>query len=283
MRCDMNGTAAPAARAPGMPPQRADSLANTPAVLHVLVLVGIVGSGKSTFAAAVADTLGWIRCNQDELGQRYKVVAAAERALASGHSIVIDRTNLDASQRAHWIDVARAFHAAHPHTHVDVSVIELYVPHEVAHARLAHRTNHPTLRTPENAHRYAAADSVLGMCKRAYQPPRATAPEGFDHMLVVRGDELDLSSAQRAATVHSVIHALYESPALPPADESYMRAVRSRAPCGGGRGGGRGGRARPRSSRATPASAASPASRHPPAARAHPQAGECARGPQSRP
>lgn len=277
LRCDMNGTAAPAARAPGMPPQRADSLANTPEVLHVLVLVGMIGSGKSTFAAAVADTLGWIRCNQDELGQRYKVVAAAERALASGRSIVIDRTNLDASQRAHWIDVARAFHAAHPHTHVDVSVIELYVPHEVAHARLAHRTNHPTLRTPEDAHRYAAADSVLGMCKRAYQPPRATAPEGFDRMLVVRGDELDLSNAQRAATVHSVIHALYESPALPPADESYMRAVRSRA---------RAPRPPPRgarSSRATPASAASPASRHPPPERAHPQVGECARGPQSRP
>ncbi|WFD35396.1 hypothetical protein MCUN1_002250 [Malassezia cuniculi] len=99
-----------------------------PPILYVLVLVGVVGSGKSTFASAVAEQLGWTRCNQDELRRRDNVIAAAKDALESGRSVVIDRTNLDAMQRAHWIDLAREFQAAHPGTFVDVSAIELHVP-----------------------------------------------------------------------------------------------------------------------------------------------------------
>ena len=247
--------------------------AHAPTLLHVLVLVGIVGSGKSTFATAVAETLGWVRCNQDELGRRAQVVAAAEAALAARRSVVVDRTNLDETQRAHWIDVAHAFQAAHPDVRVAVSVIELYVPHEVAHARLASRTHHPTLQTPAHAHR------VLGMCERGYRPPRADVPEGFAHMLAVRGDQLDLSDARRAETVHAVINALLASPALPPPSASFMRAVRSR---GGGRGDGRG-RGRGARPGPRPASAASPASRRLSDAPATRPAGGYARGPQSRP
>ncbi|KAJ7743116.1 P-loop containing nucleoside triphosphate hydrolase protein [Mycena metata] len=112
----------------------------------VLILVGLIGSGKSTFAQALEDHYPeFRRCNQDDLGDRRAVEHLARQSLREGSSVCIDRTNFDASQRAHWIKIAREF----PGTLVWILVFD--TPKEVCASRLRTRTQHPTIKNPEDA------------------------------------------------------------------------------------------------------------------------------------
>ncbi|KAJ1626146.1 hypothetical protein T492DRAFT_843402 [Pavlovales sp. CCMP2436] len=80
----------------------------------MLVLVGVPGAGKSHLAASL------LRLNTPVAGDsqapdeqhnpahaRDKVLRAAESACSRGHCVVIDRTNFDAKQRAHFTGIAR--------------------------------------------------------------------------------------------------------------------------------------------------------------------------------
>ncbi|KAJ3866261.1 P-loop containing nucleoside triphosphate hydrolase protein, partial [Lentinula novae-zelandiae] len=111
----------------------------------VLILVGLIGSGKSAFATALESHFPrqWRRCNQDDLGNRAQVEALAKNSLRKGLSVCIDRTNIDESQRAHWIRLAYEF----PGTRVWVIFFD--TPYEVCALRLQRRTSHPTIRSPE--------------------------------------------------------------------------------------------------------------------------------------
>jgi hypothetical protein len=79
----------------------------------LIILVGLIGSGKvktspffatarlnklqSTFAKAVERHFPrFRRCNQDELGNRKKVERLVVKTLSEGHSVIVDRTNIDA-------------------------------------------------------------------------------------------------------------------------------------------------------------------------------------------
>ncbi|WFD24164.1 hypothetical protein MEQU1_002861 [Malassezia equina] len=138
---------------------------------HLVVLCGLVGSGKSTLAqAAVAAWPG------DELGSRKHVEARARAELEAGHSVIIDRTNIDERQRADWLLLARDLRASMP---VTTTLLVLDVPVPVCRARLARRQDHPTLTTPEKAFR------VLAMFDRSYVRPSVARPEGFDRMVVL--------------------------------------------------------------------------------------------------
>ena len=133
---------------------------------RLVVLCGLVGSGKSTFARAVETTWPdeWVRCNQDELGNRKAVYAAAMKALASGKNVLLDRTNIDRRQRADWLELAAEFRRANPQRCLDVSLLYFDVPYAVrarasrthtqeCRDRLAQRLDHPTLKTPDAAYR----------------------------------------------------------------------------------------------------------------------------------
>jgi predicted kinase len=76
--------------------------------LLLVVLVGVPGSGKSTFASeliggAPSEGRAWCRISQDVLGTRKRCIKVAEAALKNGENLVIDRCNFDQSQRAHWL------------------------------------------------------------------------------------------------------------------------------------------------------------------------------------
>lgn len=103
----------------------------------VLILVGTMGSGKSTFAEALVSGAAtpWIRVNQDQLKTRAKCKAAARAALRTGKNCIIDRCNFDQQQRSVWVDTANELAAA-------CCCVWLDYPSKVAALRAQQRTNH---------------------------------------------------------------------------------------------------------------------------------------------
>ena len=92
----------------------------TPAMI---VLVGIPGSGKSTFARKLVDRLSenvpngngnkWVAYNQDVLKTRQKVLYHAEQSLQKSECVVIDRCNFDQLQRSHWVNICQKYEIKH--------------------------------------------------------------------------------------------------------------------------------------------------------------------------
>ena len=91
------------------PTTSAVDLSNTG--LFMLVLAGIPGCGKSTFAKALVQQAPnrYFRISQDELGRRQDCEEKARWALTNGKVPVIDRCNFDDQQRAHFLSIASQF------------------------------------------------------------------------------------------------------------------------------------------------------------------------------
>jgi len=71
---------------------------------RVLLLVGLPGSGKTTFASRLVEVGGWVRVSQDEVGgSRQAVERHFLRALESGNAVVVDRCNCTVQQRSWFI------------------------------------------------------------------------------------------------------------------------------------------------------------------------------------
>jgi len=89
----------------------------TPSTEIVLVLVGVPGCGKSTFARQIVESSPegtWCIACQDVEGDRRKVErlvtdvldGKSDRGCIGAGRVIIDRCNFDAEQRRHWIDIA---------------------------------------------------------------------------------------------------------------------------------------------------------------------------------
>lgn len=177
----------------------------------VLILVGFIGSGKSTFATALqAHFPEFVRCNQDELGDRRAVEDLARATLRNGGSVCIDRTNIDASQRATWVRIARERPGAL------VWVLHFATPFEVCEQRLRSRTSHPTITSVEQG------ISVLRRFRSQYQPPEAW--EGCDQMLALGVVEQPASSEYTLEDITNILEKLRASPRIPPSTWDVGRA-----------------------------------------------------------
>lgn len=110
----------------------------------LLILCGVQGCGKSTFCQQLlsgSSAHHWVHLCQDTInngkpGKREKVEQEALAALESGRSVIIDRTNLDPSQRGYFIEVARR-------ARCPVHAVLLNPPSEVVRQRVSERTDHP--------------------------------------------------------------------------------------------------------------------------------------------
>ena len=105
---------------------------------EVLILVGVPGSGKSTFAKELEKT-GWIRVNQDDLGSRNKCKTLMSEALANNKKVIVDRCNFDVNQRKAWLDLAKK------HGVSKVQAIVFNTPTELCKDRIMTRLDHPTV------------------------------------------------------------------------------------------------------------------------------------------
>ena len=119
----------------------------------LLLLCGVQGSGKSTFADALLrrqgnhnkdnddddddDTEGsFVHLCQDVLKQRDKVEAATREALKMGKSVIVDRMHLTRDQREPFLRIG-------VDAKVPVHVIVFQPPADVISRRVLQRTNHP--------------------------------------------------------------------------------------------------------------------------------------------
>ena len=75
----------------------------------LVILVGVQGSGKSTFCQNLLDRSHgqWCVFSQDTMGTRQAVEEAAKTAISSGKSVVIDRMHLDPEQRGIFIEIGK--------------------------------------------------------------------------------------------------------------------------------------------------------------------------------
>ncbi|CCA69545.1 hypothetical protein PIIN_03484 [Serendipita indica DSM 11827] len=146
-----------------------DQVYNGPQKPVVVILVGLVGSGKSTFAKALETHFPQFRrLNQDELKDRRRVERLTLQTLSEGLSVIIDRTNIDQKQRKTWVDIADQF------SRVEAWVITMNTPYEECAARLRTRTDHPTIKN------WATAQVVLKRFSNEFEEP--SPMEGFDKM-----------------------------------------------------------------------------------------------------
>ena len=74
---------------------------------QMILMIGIPGSGKSTFAAAHFPP-GYVRISRDVLRTRARVAAALAEALEKRRDIVIDNTNVMRIERERFILPAKA-------------------------------------------------------------------------------------------------------------------------------------------------------------------------------
>jgi bifunctional polynucleotide phosphatase/kinase len=82
------------------------------AVKEMVVMVGWPGSGKSSFVREFLIPHGYVHVNRDTLKTMDKCEAAADAALASGKSVVIDNTSPEPADRQRWLKIARKHGAA---------------------------------------------------------------------------------------------------------------------------------------------------------------------------
>jgi len=134
-----------------------------------VILVGLPGAGKSTFARARFPDHEYISKDAFPPGARNKQArqdAALRAALAAGRSTVIDNTNVTPAERAAIVAIARAFAARTVCYYLEVSTREAVARNEGRSGRA---------KVPKVA---------IFTCAKRLVPP--DAGEGFDELHVVR-------------------------------------------------------------------------------------------------
>ncbi|KAF8159796.1 AAA domain-containing protein [Crassisporium funariophilum] len=175
----------------------------------VLILCGLIASGKSTFAESLQRHYPQFRrCNQDDLGDRLSVENLTRQSLGQGLSVCIDRTNFNASQRSYWIEIAREF----PETVAWVIVFD--TPYESCVDRLQKRTSHPTIKSLEQGL------SVLSRFAHDFQYP---APhEGYHRILYVKPSDHPYAVYSRSDIAAILLRVRDSRPVLPEVYQPFL-------------------------------------------------------------
>jgi len=157
----------------------------------MIILVGLPGAGKSTFATHLIQQSPqrFARINQDSVksgkrGTRDMCINTATSALRQGINVIIDRTNVSSEQRKYFLDTAAAAGLDPSNVHC----VFLNLPVKACGSRAADRQNH------EGGVFGPKAYGTVGMMQKQLKPPLMS--EGFASVLECQNDaELDAALA----------------------------------------------------------------------------------------
>ena len=131
----------------------------------------------------------WVRVSQDALrGSEAACLAAAAQGLASGFSVVADRTNLTAKQRSPFLALAKK-HKAEAHA------LYLKRPKRKCMERAYERPSHEA-----GVRSRTAVGAVLGMANIDVEAPSTSPPESFARVRVLLDDAANDSAAEEYAS-----------------------------------------------------------------------------------
>lgn len=141
-----------------------------PELPKMLVLVGLPGSGKSTYAKTMQ---GYEVVNQDLLGNREICIKRTRAYLKQGKSVIIDRTNINKKQRSYWLNIAKEFN-------IVPECVVFEIDTDYAKERIINRKNHPTIK--ENTP-LEKIDAIIEMFRKSYEKPESN--EGFSNIELI--------------------------------------------------------------------------------------------------
>ena len=128
-----------------------------------VVLVGLPGAGKSTFARALSQGGEWEVISRDALGSTDAVESAVVNAIKAGKRVLVDRCNVRVADRKRILDIGMIEPS-------DAVAVHLTMAPEVCVQRVAARTDHPTIP-------YGHGRSAVASMAKALERP--TLAEGF--------------------------------------------------------------------------------------------------------
>jgi len=122
---------------------------------HLIILVGLPGSGKSTVCTKYPS---YLRISQDDMGKEGHL-KEFNLGLGRGDNIIVDRCNFNIDQRQRYVQLARTFD-------YKVTIIWLKVSAEDCKKRIRSREIHPNLDKNSDA-----IDKVVDMFNNMFVAP----------------------------------------------------------------------------------------------------------------
>ena len=161
----------------------------------LVLLVGLPGAGKSTFARRLAPLIDAVTLESDALRRLLfgtpqhaeseskrlfrAIQAVTHRLLLNSHSVIVDATNLLETHRKPYVDVAAA-------TGARLHVVHLTAPEDVILNRLAHRRE---VQDPDEAS--TAFEAVYALLQQQEAAPRGR------HLHIDTSDPVAIDAALR--------------------------------------------------------------------------------------